>query len=308
MRHIEPDLLGPDLIALIDEVATPLIEAEVITGLPAAGSSRASFRLAFKDGVTVKGRRFDNADIAERVRALSGLLAADDFSRVLAWRGCATIEEWVDGKVDDTICRQPRLLRFLGARLGKVHATILPPQVEQRYGQGRQTARALRDPLERLSAELFEMGNLTQVQHEFVRKIARTKCPTSISCGLLHGDYAPENIVINENGYPVVVDNGSIRVGMLALDLARVWYRWPLDGQSEAHFLDGYASASDCADYGNNREFWRVFALAEAAHFRAYWQTENSELPLTKLHAILTTMEARENGGQQRIRAQRRAN
>src|SRR5258707_4155876 len=67
-------LLGPDILAALARIDGEPIDADTITGLPAARTDRATFRIVLQDGRVVKARRMRRARQAERftriIRAL----------------------------------------------------------------------------------------------------------------------------------------------------------------------------------------------------------------------------------------------
>jgi aminoglycoside phosphotransferase (APT) family kinase protein len=91
---------------------------------------------------------------------------------------------------------------------------------------------------------------------------------TRAHSGIVHGDFAPENLVLDETGALRIVDNESVQPGLLDLDLSRVWARWPMPAHHWQAFLDAYAERAGraCSDAG--LDAWKVRALLVSAWYR----------------------------------------
>lgn len=275
--------LGPDLAALVRAHATPLRGCERISRQRAVRPGRETFRLSFGDGTTLKGRRLASAAAARRIEAIVDALDPDRFPRVLARRGAALLEEWVEGVTLDTRAVTVRHLRWAGATLAAVHRTP-PPRGERAPGDG-----ALRVRRQRVRADLarlVRMGALAPDVAGRLQDIAGARAPVASEEAVTHRDLCPENIVIRPDGRPFVVDNAAARLGPADEDLARTFYRWPMRREEEAAFLGAYRALRDPAGFLAHRAFWMVAAVAHAACVRAARGYAAAEVPVRRLVEI----------------------
>src|SRR6185369_6209656 len=96
-------LLGPDILAALAQIDGEPIDADTITGLPAARTDRATFRIVLEDGRVVKARRMRRARKAERFTRIIRALAHDSLPAPLLVDGRVTIEAWIDGAIVATL-------------------------------------------------------------------------------------------------------------------------------------------------------------------------------------------------------------
>lgn len=280
--------LGPDLAALVADVGVPLAAASRITGLPSRLLTRATFRLDFGDGRRLKGRRLDTPDDAERVATLAACVDAPAVTRVVSRRGAALLEEWVSG----VALHRRRLgeddLRRSGALLGAIHAaagpagpwTAAPPSPEQRLASA--------------DADLVELARLELLVPAVVdrlREALRRHAPVRQAVGVIHRDFAPENIVVDADGTLHVVDNETLTVDAYDFDLARTWYRWPMTPAARQAFEAGYATVRGLDGYRAHFPFWAVAVLSEAALFRHRAQTRGQHVPLRRVGEVLALLD-----------------
>jgi len=276
---IDQDLLGSDLVALLAELPSPVVQVKPITGLAARSLHRATFRIRLADGTVLKGRRLDAAADAQRVYELARLLDADAFPRPVAIRGAALLEPWIDGRVvrDD---EEPQLLRRCGALLGSVHAIEHDLDGEARRWT---PEHRLAEALARLET-LRLGGHLSRRRSVQLAAIAQATVPIRASTGLVHRDLWPRNVVVDRDGLPWIIDNGNVGLGAHAFDLARTEYLWPMShGQREA-FLCGYDSTAPAREPTGT--FWLIDVLTEAAVFRIGAGARGVSRPLARLGEI----------------------
>jgi hypothetical protein len=75
-------------------------------------------------------------------------------------------------------------------------------------------------------------------------------------------------------------------------DLARTWYRWPMQPTHWQSYLDEYATFRDPSAFLSHFPYWAVTVLAASAALRlerAGWSPQD---PLTRLCRILRSVEA----------------
>lgn len=282
------DQLGHDLWVLVKAMDSPLVEAVVITDLPSSRLARATFRLQFADGRTLKGRRLDKATRAKRIQDIGRMLDQGCFSRILARHGSALIEEWIEGETLSGVKFGPELLRRCGAILGSVHS-IPPP--EEIWGPPQQTPDARQAKLERQVNELLKLGALSRQSGRQLLDIAQANAPRDISVGFIHRDLCPENIVLHAPDEPYVIDNELLFFDAYDYDLGRTWYRWPMSENELNAFFAGYRQYRDPASFFEHFSFWAICVLVNAAWLRLTAQTPDPSVPTARLKEFLLRLE-----------------
>lgn len=265
--------LGADLEALVRGRASRLVAHERIDPQQAARPARATFKLRFADGTLLKGRRLAAPDDARRVQAIVDRLDRDRFPEIVARRGAALLEAWIDGEVlgEGTVTESH--LRWAGETLGAVHRAPCPAE-----------AATPPDPAADL-AWLVADGALCASEAGRLRARALARPPPPGPPGILHRDLCPENIVVDAAGRLFAVDNAAVRVGAPEEDLARTLYRWPMPAAAEAVFLDAYRAFRDPAGFLAHRAFWMIAVLAHAARVRRTHGYARADEPLLRLRA-----------------------
>jgi Ser/Thr protein kinase RdoA (MazF antagonist) len=277
-----PENVGRDLWSLVESRGGGLREAACLSGT--LHSQRATFRLAFTDGLVVKGRRCETEAQAERVQRLGARLDPRHFPRVLARNGAALFTEWIPGRPltpdDLTVSR----LRACGEILAGVHRGLISD--EERVA-GRVEAdtwrRRLIDGLEALA----RCGALARSDQTAAAALAERFAPPPPALHLIHGDFCARNIVLDQGATLRVVDNENLTVGPAEYDLARTWYLWPMDPAERAAFADGYGLSEPLARFTAHLAFWAVLVLVESARFRLRHPTRAPAVPLGRLRSLL---------------------
>lgn len=279
------DTMGPDLSALVRAWPASLVSITEITGLPSRPGRRASFRLEFSDGATVKGRRFETPERATRVTALLRLMG-DGFPRVLDARGDSLLLEWIHGPALDSLQPiPPDILTRSGELLGALHR-LQPdhPVPAPLDGLGERRSR-----LEKNTALLGAEGVLDPGLGEVLLDAAAAGAPTTATSGLIHKDLCPSNIVLRDH-IPVPIDNASLALGLHDLDLARTWYRWPMTRPEWRHFADGYERHRRADGFVDHFVFWAVSVLVGSAAVRVRARSSQARVPLQRLRRILDAL------------------
>ncbi|HJU23922.1 MAG TPA: aminoglycoside phosphotransferase family protein [Casimicrobiaceae bacterium] len=270
---------GPSLEHLIRAQPAALRDAATISPLVSSESRRAAFRLRFRDGRTLKGRRLETAQQAETVWRLSQLhLRSEPVARVVARRSEALLEEWVLGQA--IAAPDAETLRSAGALLGRLHRIDGPGfhvkrVVDQRFVE------------ESLDAGRLVRANLLgQATAREAVALARASAPIDAEWGLCHGDFCAENLLrVPERGLHVV-DNETICELWYDCDLARTWYRWPMNASAFATFLDGYRLHREPREFIAHFRFWAICVLLRSAMFRQR-NAVSTESPLARLKSML---------------------
>lgn len=267
--------VGTDLEALVAAQPAPLVGAVPVS--PPDLPPRA-FRLRFADGRTLKGRALGSAARAATMARILSELDRESFARILARRGAALLEEWVDGEAVDDERLTDGELRSCGRVLGQLHATR--PARGGSPGQSQERLFSRLDDL--VGRGVIERGRARQAA-----ALARRFAPARASYGLCHGDFCGENIVIRADGSACVIDNETVGVDVHEYDLARTWYRWPIDAERWREFVAGYAERRDPRPFLSHLPYWVVRVLVDATHFRLRLGEQAAQVPLRRLSDLL---------------------
>jgi len=134
-------------------------------------------------------------------------------------------------------------------------------------------------------ARLVANGHLPKPKAAVAAALAAP--PDEATIGLIHTDFCPENLVQHRGSKLCSVDNESLQLGYLAYDLARCWYRWPLQGAEGAAFIKAYEDMRESSDFREHFPFWFISVLTEAAVYRLDSPTHAWQVPLLRLLAFL---------------------
>lgn len=201
---------------VVDQLGGKIESVEELTRLQSPNSNKACFKLQFKDGRTVKGRRFRSTEQRKSVTALIQLLEGRPFSRVIAAHGVATIEEWIMGTPLQAVDMNADQIRHMAAILASLHS--IPYFRENCSAQVRDIAwyfSRMRNQL----AELVNQGSLEPDAVHNLVDLAENCRPMKLEVGVIHTDFNPRNMVINQGGEIWIVDNEEIRLGVLDYDI-----------------------------------------------------------------------------------------
>lgn len=277
------DWMGPDLERLVAALAVPTSRIVTLTRLRGSAVDHASFRLELTDGRILKGRRLSSAAQATLVAAILALVDRRHFPAVLAQAGAGLIEEWRAGEPLGERDVDPAFARRCGQVLGALHRVPRPAlAVPWRARPGRRLRL-----FQRQAMALESWGALSTASRLRAVALARDHAPADAEIGVVHHDFCAENLVRDPGGHPHVIDNETLRIGVLDFDLARTWYRWPMTDRMAGAFLDGYAEHRSLATYLAHFSFWALAVLVDAAHFHLKAGTERASDALDALHALL---------------------
>jgi aminoglycoside phosphotransferase len=266
--------LGVNLCDLINDLPELLVSAEEITGMNAPGRPKATFRLAFESGLTLKGRRLRSADDAANMMNICSALGSPPLSEIMARNEEALLEKWVDGTPLNKLSNMTEeILAACGEVLGTFHTTSCPGST----GWG---PVEIRKRIENFDSELQELERFNLIPMQTRLRLTRRfgqGAPRRADTGFMHGDFCAENIVMDTGQTLRVIDNGSLSTGPLEEDLGRTFSRWPMDDRQKAAFLAGYSRHRDPAPFLIHSDFWIVGALAHSAVVRARTDAEGAE-------------------------------
>lgn len=268
---IEPwrQRLGPGLCELIAELGACPAGVEQITRQRSNVDVRGSFRVALADGRTIKARRFDSAAKAAAARALRAGLDMAFLPRVIGQRGDGMLEAWIEGRV---LCARHITLdecTEAGRMLGALHAAGAGDG-DPADGMPLSAAGWINRVGEHLRL-LSAAGVVTGERAARIEQAAMSCVPARVTIGVVHRDWCPENLVIDGapgSGRMHCIDNGTLTVGVIEEDLARLRHRWPMSDVQQAAFAAGYARHRDAAGLNEPGLFWRIAVVVGAARYR----------------------------------------
>jgi len=285
-RGVEPDI-GADLLALIRARPERLISLTEISTLSSPARRRTAFRLEFAGGLTLKGRRLESPERAQRVERILGL-AGDGFPRTIDRRGDALLLQWIQGRALASLDPvPPAALERCGRILGALHQLATPELPDVRIPAPEDLLAKLR----RDTGLLADAGELDSGLGRTAVETAAALAPRRASSGVIHKDFCAENIVLDDSGSPVSIDNAALSVGPHDLDLARTWYRWEMNPRDRSHFLRGYERHRGSVTFVEHFAFWAICVLAGSASIRLRARLGGHREPLIRLRRLLEFLE-----------------
>ena len=277
-----PAQLGEDLIALIHRCNVPVQTTESLDRLDTPSHRSAAFCLLLADGNLIKARRAWSAERAAQISYFLVHLCELGFPRLLGTYKSALLLEWVYGENLSNPVNVEQL-RKAAQLQGQLHRTPVPDdcpyhcQTDINHFATR-IIWSLR--------KLCDSGALTVSETEVLLSIAISKRPQEAEVGIIHTDLCPDNLVISSDGRLRSVDNESLQIGYLDLDLARSWYRWPLDKKLGIHFLASYSQFRACNTFRAHFPFWFIAVLLDSAIYRLGSPSKTWLTPVSRLQAF----------------------
>lgn len=268
--------LPSDLLALA--ATRPASLREAVSLNPQISADRAAFRLGFTDGTTLKGRILETPQQARTVERHLPRLSRQAFPRVVARRCRALLEEWVEGVPLGPGEPGEDLAQACGKLLGQVHCSEVAKETRPN-GEMSQLNSAF-DAL--VNQGVVEVSVANEALH-----LAGAATPPGWECGLTHGDFCGENLILDAAGAPHVVDNETLDLDAYDYDLARTWYRWPLPAKVWEAFLAGYSEHRDARPFLQHFDFWALRVLVDSVCFRLRTATLDPNVPLRRLTAYV---------------------
>jgi aminoglycoside phosphotransferase (APT) family kinase protein len=268
-----------DLAWLSGELRAEVVSAESVSPLRGLGHPRTAFCVDLSDGRRVKLRRMSEVGEAAELERLLAALAPIGFPQVIARRARCLVLEWIPGKLLSDERETTEWIDAAGALLGRMHRTRL----EGDALPAERPATAELDRCDSQLAALVTAKQLTRPQADAVADaIVRNTAERPIH-GIVHGDFAPENLVIDTSGALHAIDEEVVRIGILDLDLARTWSRWPMAGHTWVAFLAAYAAASGRSCNDDQLFGWKLRTLVVSAWYRAAFRLRGADAAVARL-------------------------
>ena len=268
-----------DLAWLAGELRAEVVCAESVSPLRGLGHPRTAFRVDLSDGRRVKLRRMSEVAEAAELERLLTALAPIGFPQVIARRARCLVLEWIPGRLVSDQREATGWIHAAGTLLGLMHRTCL----ERDVLPGERPATAELDRCNSQLAALVAAKRLTRPEADAVAEVIVRNTPARPIHGIVHGDFAPENLVIDASGALHAIDNEVVRVGILDLDLARTWSRWPMAGPTWVSFLAAYAAASGRSCNDEPLLGWKLRTLVVTAWYRAAFGLRGADAAVARL-------------------------
>lgn len=283
-----------DLIQLIEILELPVVGMMPLTTLPSA-SKRACFRLDLADGRTLKGRVVDSDSDGARIENLTSLLDRRHFPKLLGRRGCSLLTEWAEGiSLADLDCSLHQL-DTCGSLQGSLHTISVPSEQTRTQVWGNLKRH---QGLEKGIQTLEKLRIIEEHECRGLSELARSHAPEVFDVGLIHGDLCAENIVIDGDDHVHVIDNETLTIGAYDYDLARTWYRWPMDGIQLKAYFRGYGQHRSLEPFLAHFPYWTISALVDSALFRLRGDPRKLATPVERLRHLLRNLREETNFAQ----------
>lgn len=138
------------------------------------------------------------------------------------------------------------------------------------------------------TGRLVRAGLLIESEARDAVALARASTPASAEWGVTHCDFCAENLLIVPGRGLHVIDNETICELWQDCDLARTWYRWPMDAAEFATFLEGYRQHRESDEFVTHFRFWAICVLLRSALFRQRNGVATA-VPIARLRTLLRT-------------------
>lgn len=275
--------LGADLRSLVRGVSAELVGVTPLTGNGYPGYRPKAFRLTFADGRVLKGRRVATAQQAEIVESVSHALADRGVPRVVARSGAAFLSDWIDGEPLRSGHVDAAVLRRCGVLHGWTHSHPLPAPSRQ-FDSGRYVRRRL--------DLILQLAELDQDLAHAAAGIAAVHAPADFAWGFGFGDFCAENIVLRPSGDVCLVDTESLAILPCDYDLARSWYRWPMQRAERESYVEGYRAHRQPTGFDTHFPYWAITATADGALYRSrIGGPAAATVPLQRLRALVDALD-----------------
>jgi len=279
-RDVESLALPAPLAALLAREGLSAVRVLEVTSLRRREGPRRTFCIELAGGERVKGRTHREPAVAERMSRWLPALAAHGYAALRAAEDSVTLEEWVPGEALDPADAESA--ERAGELLGACHAAIPIEPVTARDAR----LAGFREDAGRWIDAIRVAGHVTAGRARRLSAELEARPPVAARWGLYHGDFSPENLVVDASGVRCV-DNTTVRPQLLEIDAGFSVNRWPLRGAIRERFLAGYRRRSDPALFLASEGFWRLAAALRSAAYRVRERTGDVALPLREIDALI---------------------
>jgi Phosphotransferase enzyme family len=258
-----------------------VVAATQLSGTGYPGYRPRACRIDAADGRVLKGRLFASAAGAERAEYVARHLGPHAVPAPLMRSGAALLTEWVEGPPPTTA---PAMLRQCGGLQAAVHTQSVADDCPHRPRTTMERRWAL---LEQRTGELVDSSALDAGEARAALELARRCAPSTCTIGFILGDFCAENAVVSQSGEVLFIDNDTLSIDAREYDLARTWYRWPMNAAERAAYLEGYRARCSVDLFDAHFLYWAITVLIGGAHFRRRLHVDGAAEPLRRLRALL---------------------
>jgi hypothetical protein len=260
---------------------TPVHVCDITTH--ASLSAKRVYRLVFSDSSVAKARLLVSEEHARNWIRLRRHVGSHTFlCDILAQKGRAVLEEWVEGDVLPMPCTSQDLARRSGQLLAKFHSFPDPDGA----GGTRSSSRELLIVRSRFES-LVRHGAIPSNEAELLCESALSCAPPQVTPRIIHHDFCGENLVVSDERGVVSIDHEWMQVGAPDLDLARAMQRWSLTDSLRAAFLEGYREADGPGDL-DYENFWLMFSELHDAEALVRTKRADADLAVSALRNRLS--------------------
>ena len=278
--------LHPDVSTMLLELGDQVRHVESVSTL-AGEDGRTCHKIAVASGRRFKARQLKTSEQARQVFELLAELDRPWLPRAIAWRGACLLEPWIEG---EKLNAADSDFERCGAMLGSLHSASLrtcsrirAPTDDRQYRPTNRQRQRFNEDL----AVLSSRGAISQNEVLRLQALAQAACPWNAAIGYFHGDFCAENILRDAAGDLMVIDNETLSIGPMHFDLARTWYRWPMNVSQRRRFLAGYRRHCRDDRLVPQLAFWIIRVLASSAAFRLRTNAD-AQIPLGRFQALLS--------------------
>jgi len=282
------ELLGNDLLKLVNSVGAGLLEVEPLSRSYVPGLKKGCFLLRFSNNRILKGRRFLNSKRAKRVHELSKFLDSNHFPEVLSHNRTALLLNWIDGKPLSSSKCTLETLRECGELHSMIHNIKLPDEIiESALKEINISYKPRFLKVRKKIRELVLLGLLHKAEAGKLFEVITEHAPKSFDFGLIPGDFFSENLIIAPSGHINFIDTESLAVDAYDYDLGRTWYRWTMNSDEREVYISGYISHRSIESFRKHFYYWMIIVLVSSALFRFKFGTKETSHPIKKLGDLI---------------------
>ena len=271
-----------DIFRAVRDLGGEIDSVQEITRLRGPGKRNTCFRVQLKDGRTVKGRCFRPIGKRESVTDFYPALQGLPFSRLLGAYGSATIEEWVHGSPVEPGDISDERIRELTVILASLHSRSVPRDLSPKETLG---VEWITKRLKKQLADLESEGHMDSYHTTKLMNLALNNAPSGLEHGVIHRDFHPRNMVMNNQGEIWIIDNEGLCLGALDFDVARSWRFWAMKGRQRDIFCRAYGKLRSLDTFLAHQRFWSICTLVSTARTQVRFR-QPSQDPLSKLKRV----------------------
>lgn len=276
--------LAQDLDWAASALGSQIVDVAAVSPLRGRDVPRAAFRLTLADGRQLKLRRLRSAErVTELVRLLAALRDLG-IPQVAAAGAELLVVDWLAATPLAAAANEPERIEQAAQLLAGIHAT---PAFE---GLALPELRPSGPELLALEEEvrvLERAGSMARDTAQRLAAVIRERDPGRLACGIVHGDFCAENLVVDAGGRLRVIDNEALELGPFLRDVARVWSRWPLAEPEWARFLSAYRASGGQPIGTADLELWQLRSLVLSAWYRTKHGRAGVADVLARLRSLL---------------------